>query len=75
MTATSLPMPLVWTPPRAAKPPRHLADLTVAEVRAAVVAAGHPAYRAEQLSRHYFHAPVGQELTDVPVSDRDRLRA
>jgi 23S rRNA (adenine2503-C2)-methyltransferase len=68
-------MPLVWTPPRAAKPPRHLADLTVDQVRAAMVAAGHQAYRAEQLSRHYFHAPVGQELTDVPIRERDGLRA
>ncbi len=75
MTATSLPMPLVWTPPRATKPPQHLADLTVEQVRAAVVAAGHPAYRAEQLSRHYFHAPVGQELTAVPSSDRAGLCA
>ncbi|MBA3368279.1 MAG: 23S rRNA (adenine(2503)-C(2))-methyltransferase RlmN [Geodermatophilaceae bacterium] len=75
MTATSLPLPLVWTPPRAAKPPRHLADLTVDQVRAAVAAAGHPAYRAEQLSRHYFHAPVGQELTAVPTSDREGLGA
>ncbi len=75
MTSTSLPMPLVWTPPRAAKPPRHLADLTVDQVRAAMVAAGHQAYRAEQLSRHYFHAPVGQELTDVPIRERDGLRA
>ncbi len=68
-------MPLVWTPPRGAKPPRHLADLTVDQVQAAMVAAGHPVYRAEQLSRHYFQAPVGQDLTDIPMRDRDGLRA
>jgi len=75
MTATSLPLPLVWTPPRGAKPPRHLTDQSVEEVRTAVVEAGYPAYRAEQLSRHYFDAPEGQDLTELPRSDRDVLRA
>ncbi|MDQ3734468.1 MAG: 23S rRNA (adenine(2503)-C(2))-methyltransferase RlmN [Actinomycetota bacterium] len=75
MTATSLPVPLVWTPPRAAKPPRHLVDLSVEGARAAMVAAGHPSYRADQLSRHYFDAPADAELTTVPHSERDLLRA
>ncbi|MDQ4038854.1 MAG: 23S rRNA (adenine(2503)-C(2))-methyltransferase RlmN [Actinomycetota bacterium] len=70
-----LPQPLVWTPPRAAKPPRHLVDLSIEQVRAAVVEAGQPAYRAEQLSRHYFEASAGQELTEVPRAARERLRA
>ena len=75
MSATSLPLPLVWTPPLGAKPPRHLTDQSVEEVRTAVVEAGYPAYRAEQLSRHYFDAPEGQDLTELPRSDRDVLRA
>ncbi|MGI8627923.1 MAG: 23S rRNA (adenine(2503)-C(2))-methyltransferase RlmN [Geodermatophilaceae bacterium] len=75
MSTASLPLPLVWTPPRATKPPRHLADLSTEQVRAAVVEAGQPAYRAEQLSRHYFEAPAGQELTEVPRTAREGLRA
>jgi 23S rRNA (adenine2503-C2)-methyltransferase len=45
---------LVFDAPRRAKPPRHLADLDLAERRAAVVELGEPAYRADQLSRFYF---------------------
>ena len=75
MSTASLPLPLIWTPPRGAKPPRHLADLSIEQLRAAVVEAGHPAYRAEQLSRHYFEAPAGQDLTDLPRAARDGLRA
>jgi 23S rRNA (adenine2503-C2)-methyltransferase len=56
------------------KPPRHLADLDVAERREALVAAGEPAYRAEQLSRHYFaHFAAEGSMTDVPARDRERL--
>src|SRR5690348_12136547 len=36
------------------RPARHLADLSAAERRAAVAELGQPAYRADQLSRHYF---------------------
>jgi len=75
MSTVSLPLPLVWTPPRSAKPPRHLADLSIEQVRAAVVEAGHPAYRAEQLSRHYFDAPAGQELTELPREAREGIIA
>ncbi len=47
-------LPLVFDAPRRALPPRHLADLDEAERRAAVLELGFPAYRADQLSRHYF---------------------
>jgi len=73
MSAASLPLPLVWTPPRGAKPPRHLADLTIEQARENVVEAGYPGYRADQLARHYFSAPDGQELTEVPREDRAPL--
>lgn len=58
------------------KPPRHLADLDLEQRRAALKAAGEPAYRAEQLSRNYFvhHRDVAA-MTDVPAVDRDRLVA
>ena len=50
---------------RAARPPRHLADLDAGRPRAAAVAElGLPGFRADQLSRHYFG-----RLTDDPGRD------
>src|SRR3712207_8418146 len=46
--------PLVFDAPRRGMPPRHLADLTREEARAAVTELGHPAFRADQLARHFF---------------------
>jgi len=73
---TSTPVRLE-APRRRAKPPRHLADLTPAERRAAVQALDEPAFRAEQLSRHYFTrlADDPSTMTDVPAAARDRLAA
>ena len=73
---TSTPVRLE-APRRRAKPPRHLADLTPAERRAAVQALDEPAFRAEQLSRHYFTrlADHPSTMTDVPAAARDRLAA
>jgi 23S rRNA (adenine2503-C2)-methyltransferase len=57
-----------------ARPPRHLADLDVGERRAALVDAGEPGYRADQLSRNYFaHYRDVAAMTDVPEQDRERL--
>jgi 23S rRNA (adenine2503-C2)-methyltransferase len=66
---------LVFEPPRRGKPPRHLADLDIAERREAVVAVGEPAYRADQLSRHYFGKSITDPaaMTDLPAASRDRL--
>ena len=66
---------LIFAAPRRAKPPRHLADLTPAERRAAVAELGEKPFRADQISRHYFarlseHADA---WTDVPAVSRDRL--
>ena len=70
-------LPLVFEAPRRGKPPRHLADLDPAERRAAVEALGLPAYRADQLSRHYFARladdPAG--MTDLPAEVREPLAA
>ena len=62
---------------RGAKPPRHLADMTAAERRAAVVDAGQPAYRADQLSRAYFARLVDDPAgwTDIPAAGRAPLAA
>jgi 23S rRNA (adenine2503-C2)-methyltransferase len=66
---------LVFEAPRRGKPPRHLADLDLAERREAVVACGEPGYRADQISRHYFGRTVTDpaDMTDLPAATRDRL--
>jgi 23S rRNA (adenine2503-C2)-methyltransferase len=68
-------LPLVLDAPRRARPPRHLADLAPAERRAAAVEAGEPAYRARQLSAHYFGRLVDDPaaMTDLPAAARERL--
>src|SRR5436190_11069581 len=63
--------------PRRGKPPRHLADLDEKARRAAVEALGHPGYRADQLSRHYFarHTADPAEMPDLPRAAREALVA
>jgi len=60
------------TPGRRGKPPRHLADLTVEQRRAAVADLSLPAYRADQLSRQYFARLNGDAttMTDLPAAVR-----
>ena len=60
---------------RPAMPPRHLADLDLAGRRAAVAALGEPAFRARQLSTHYFGRLVRdvEAMTDLPAASRARL--
>ena len=68
-------LPLIFEPPRRGVPPRHLADLGEAERRAAVAELGLPAYRADQLSRHYFgrlQTDVAT-MTDLPPAVRAQL--
>jgi 23S rRNA (adenine2503-C2)-methyltransferase len=69
------PGELTLVAPRRATPPRHLSDLTLAERRAAVVELGQPAFRANQLSIHYFSRLVSgsADLTDVPAASRQPL--
>ena len=72
-----MPVPgeLAFDAPRVARPPRHLADLDVAERRAALAAVGQPPFRADQLARHYFErfeTDTGR-MTDLPTDDRARL--
>jgi 23S rRNA (adenine2503-C2)-methyltransferase len=76
MTTT---LPLVLDAPRRTAPPRHLADLDPTERRAVVSELGRPAYRAKQLSAHYFgrlrNDPGGdpESMTDLPAADRGPL--
>ena len=56
-------------------PPRHLADLDLADRRAAVTALGEKPFRADQLSRHYFarYTDTPADMTDLPVAVRTAL--
>jgi 23S rRNA (adenine2503-C2)-methyltransferase len=69
------PGELVFAAPRRAKPPRHLADLTPANRRAAVTELGQPGFRATQLSTHYFThlADSADQMTDLPKAARGAL--
>jgi 23S rRNA (adenine2503-C2)-methyltransferase len=57
--------------------PRHLADLDLAGRRDALVALGEPAFRARQMSTHYFGRLVRDPtaMTDLPAATRGRLVA
>ncbi|MPZ95558.1 MAG: radical SAM protein, partial [Propionibacteriales bacterium] len=69
-------LPLVFDEPRGRKkPPRHLADLTLAERKAAVESAGLPGFRATQVSTHYFERLVDDpaQMTDLPADTRAAL--
>src|SRR6478752_7772277 len=71
-------LPLVMSEPRGrAKPPRHLADLTLDERTALAGELGLPAYRGKQLSTHYFSRLVDDPaaMTDLPAAQRDELVA
>ncbi len=69
------PGELTFTAPRRGKPPRHLADLTSAERREAVTGLGLPAFRADQVSRHYFSrlSADPEAWTDIPAAQRADL--
>lgn len=56
-------------------PPQHLADLDMAGRRALVAELGEPAFRAQQVSKHYFGRLVRDpdKMTDLPARSRARL--
>jgi 23S rRNA (adenine2503-C2)-methyltransferase len=60
-----------------ARPPRHLADLSLPERTALAAELGLPPFRAKQLSTHYFDRLVNDplEMTDLPAAQRDELVA
>ncbi len=71
-------LPLVMSEPRGrAKPPQHLADLTLDERAEIAAGLGVPAFRAKQISTHYFERLVDDpaEMTDLPALQRDDLVA
>jgi 23S rRNA (adenine2503-C2)-methyltransferase len=76
-TSTSRPQPgqLTLVAPRRAKPPRHLADLSLQERGDVVQELGAKRFRAKQLSTHYFEHLTRdpEEMTDLPKADRSDL--
>ncbi|MEW2428388.1 23S rRNA (adenine(2503)-C(2))-methyltransferase RlmN [Micromonospora sp. NPDC047644] len=76
---TSLPLiPAISVAPaarRASMPPQHLADLDLAGRQELVTKLGEPAFRAKQVSNHYFGRLVRdpQAMTDLPAATRERL--
>src|ERR1700758_2757512 len=72
---TSGSLPLIFSPPRRALPPRHFADLDAAARVAAVTEAGLPAFRATQLAHQYYGRLVADPrlMTDLPAAVREQL--
>lgn len=68
-------LPLVFTAPRRGKPPTHLADLDLEQRKQAVRDAGQPAFRADQLARHYYGGLTrsADQMTDLPKAQRQEL--
>lgn len=64
-----------FAPKRRGKAPAHLADLDLAGRKQALKDLGLPAFRADQLSRHYFdHCTADpSRMSDIPASMRDSI--
>lgn len=66
---------LQFASPRVTQPPKHFADMTLAEREEKVVALGLPKFRAKQLSKHYFEHYISDpaNMTDLPKERREEL--
>ncbi|GAB2745937.1 dual-specificity RNA methyltransferase RlmN [Sinomonas soli] len=66
---------LQFASPRVKQPPQHLADLSLEERQAKAKELGLPAFRAKQLSTHYFqHWTADPEaMSDLPKAGREEL--
>lgn len=64
------------TPARRGKAPTHLADLDGPAAREAVGELGLPAFRANQLARHYYGRKEAEleQMSDLSAGDREKLR-
>lgn len=61
--------------PRRGKPPKHLADFDLAGRREFLQELGYPAFRASQLSKHYFEHLITdpEQMTDLPQATRAEM--
>lgn len=68
--------PLVFTAPRRAMPPRHLADLDEPGRATAVAELGLPAFRAKQLAHQYYGRLLADpaQMTDLPAGGARQRR-
>ena len=68
---------LQFASPRRKQPETHLADLDLAGRKARLVELGFPAFRATQLSNHYFARSTTDPalMSDLPAAGRDELVA
>lgn len=68
-------LPLVFKAPRRGKPAPHWIDLSVDERVAAVKEMGLPAFRAKQISKHYFERFETDPTTwtDLPAAAREQV--
>src|SRR5699024_5437966 len=68
---------LQFKQPRVTQPAQHLADMPMADREAKVKELGLPAFRARQLSTHYFsHCTTDPaDMTDLPADKRDEPAA
>ncbi|MFC0581265.1 23S rRNA (adenine(2503)-C(2))-methyltransferase RlmN [Micrococcoides hystricis] len=68
---------LQFSSPRVSQPPVHLADLEMSERQEKLKELGHPAFRAKQLSTHYFthYTSDPAQMTDLPAASREELVA
>lgn len=75
MSATPPALPLVFDPPRRAKPPRHFADLDEEGRAAAVAELGLPAFRGKQLANQYYSRLIAEPglMTDLPAAVREQV--
>ncbi|WP_165217960.1 23S rRNA (adenine(2503)-C(2))-methyltransferase RlmN [Schaalia sp. ZJ1691] len=66
---------LSFTAKRRGKPPVHLADVDLAARKTILKDAGFPAFRADQLSRHYFEHFTGDPalMSDVPSAMHEAI--
>ncbi|MGA9357604.1 MAG: 23S rRNA (adenine(2503)-C(2))-methyltransferase RlmN, partial [Mycobacterium sp.] len=66
---------LMFDAPRAARPPRHLADLDAEGRAAAVAELGLPAFRAKQLAHQYYGRLIAdpRKMTDLPAAARELI--
>ncbi|MDK6499464.1 hypothetical protein QP341_26720, partial [Escherichia coli] len=66
---------LQFKQPRVSQPPTHLADLTLKERQEKAKEIGLPAFRAKQLSVHYFehYTTDPEQMTDLPKDKREAI--
>ncbi|WP_166987550.1 23S rRNA (adenine(2503)-C(2))-methyltransferase RlmN [Canibacter zhoujuaniae] len=66
---------LQFAAPRVKQPPKHLADMSVAERVEKVKELGLPAFRAKQIAKHYFERYTAdpERMTDLPKEGRAEL--